>query len=74
MAYMTCYLDRPYKTKKALKEAIAAGKEVTVYGMNPFGSTSVPDGEHALVGPEPYVRNWYATIQVVGGVITKVKK
>lgn len=74
MAYMTCYLDRPYKYKKNLKEAVAAGKEVTVYSMNPTGAVSVPDGEHALVGPEPYVREWYATIQVVGGVITKVKK
>ena len=71
---MQTYLDRSYKTKKALKEAIAAGKEVTVYGMNPFGSTAVPDGEgHTLVGPGPYDRKWYAQITVKDGAITKVK-
>jgi hypothetical protein len=71
---MTCYLDRPYKTKKALKEAVAAGKQVTVWGYDRPMQTAIPkDGEHALVGPEPYVRNWYATIVVKDGVITKVK-
>jgi hypothetical protein len=70
---VTCYLDRPYKSKKAIKEALAAGKEVTVYTMNPYGSAAVPDGRHALVGPEPYVRKYYAEIMVKDGCITKIK-
>lgn len=72
----TAYLDYRWqgkaKTKKALKELVKAGTEVTVYSESIFGDGSIPDGSHALVGPAPYTRNWYATVQVKDGVILKV--
>ncbi len=70
---MTTYLDGGvFKTKKALKEAIKEGQEVYVYAMNPWGITDVPDGEHALVGPGPYERKWYASITTQGQKIVKI--
>jgi len=69
----TAYLDTPIKTKKLLKERIKAGKHPSVYTMNPYGSAALSDGRHALVGPGPYDRKWYATVEVKDGVIVKVK-
>ena len=68
----TTYTHRTYRTKKALKEAVKAGAQVTVYSASVFSNGTVPDGKHALVGPGPYQRNWYATVEVAGGVIKKV--
>jgi len=62
------YTDKNYKTKKALKEDFAAGKEITVYQPGPFGST-VADGNATIEGPH----KWYAAVTVKNGVITKIK-
>lgn len=71
---MQCYLDRTFKTKKAVKEAIAKGVKVTCYGYVNVMSTGIPkDGVHSAVGPGEYDRKWYATITVVDGAITKIK-
>lgn len=73
---MTAYLDTrfqsKYRTKKALKEAVKAGVKVLVHSESLYTS-EVPDGQHALVGPGPYERKWYATVTVVDGVLTGVK-
>jgi hypothetical protein len=70
---VTTYLRTPYKTKKAVKEAIANGERVTVYTIDPYGPKAVPDGHHTIVGPEPYDRRWYGQVTVRSGCLTSIK-
>ena len=73
------YSDRNFKTKKALKEAVAAhaegrGAPVTAFQPGPFGDGSVPDGTICIEGPHyPAPHTWYATCTVKGGIIIRVK-
>jgi hypothetical protein len=65
------YTDRNFSTKKALREAVAAG-DVSVFQPGPFGP-EVKDGPAAIEGPHGYHR-WYASVTVKGGVIPKGTK
>lgn len=65
------YVDPNFKNKKELKEAVAAGRKVTVFSPGPFpapksGTTSV-EGPHY---PQPH--KWYARVEVKDGVVVKV--
>lgn len=66
------YVSPNYKTKKALREAVAAGVQVSVYSPGPF-----PCPDKGVVGvegphyPEPH--KWYAQVQVMDGMVVKVK-
>lgn len=71
-AYLTAQWQINLKTKKALKEKVKEGAEVTVYSEGILSDGRIPDGRHSLVGPGPYVRKWYATVEVKNGVIVKV--
>lgn len=66
------YTTTNFKTKKALKEAVAAGKQVGVYspglGEPPVNGSTCVEGPHY---PTPH--SWYAQVTLVNGVITKVK-
>ncbi len=65
------YVDPNFITKKALKEALAAGARVTVYSPGPFGCTQ--NGVESVEGPHyPKPHKWYARVQVENGVVTKV--
>jgi hypothetical protein len=66
------YVDPNFKTKKDLKEAIAAGKTVEVF--NP-GFASVPDtGTVYLEGPHyPEPHRWHASGQMEHGKLVSVK-
>ena len=67
------YTEINFKTKKALKEAIAAGKRVTVFQPGPFGGDPPQNGKVALEGPHyPEPHRWYAQATLVNGVVTKV--
>jgi hypothetical protein len=67
------YTDINFKTKKALKDALKSGEEVTVYQPGPFGS-NVPDGNAVIEGPHyPQSHTWYAAVIVKNGVIVKIK-
>jgi hypothetical protein len=67
MAYTTIN----FQSKKALKEAVAAGKAVGVYAP---GLGTVPDnGVCTIEGPHyPQPHKWCAKVTLVNGVITKV--
>ena len=66
------YTSINFKTKKALKDAIKAGKKVTVYSPGPFPCSY--NGTEAVEGPHyPEPHRWYATVTVENGVVTKVK-
>ncbi len=62
-----------FKTKKQLKEAVAQGKEVTIWDFSgmfpcPLNGTVYLEGPHY---PQPH--NLYAQATLVNGIITKVK-
>ena len=63
-----------FKTKKALKEAILAGKPIGIFQPGPFGGNEPSDGTVALEGPwYPEPHRWYAQAIVKAGQIVSVK-
>lgn len=65
------YVSPNFKTKKALKEAVANGKTVTVFspglGEPPHNGSCSVEGPHY---PEPH--RWYARVQISDGRVVKV--
>jgi len=67
------YTTVNFKTKKALKEAIASGKKVGYYQPGPFGGNAPVKGKITLEGPHyPAPHTWYANAIVENGYIVKV--
>lgn len=69
------YVQPNFKTKKALKEAVAEGKDVTIFQPGPFGGDE-PDNASsvAVEGPHaPMPHSWYAQVTVRDGKVIKVK-
>lgn len=68
------YTDVDFKTKKALKEAVASGQTVTVYQPGPFGGNVPDNGNVSIEGPHyPKPHTWYATATLRDGKIVGVK-
>lgn len=68
------YTTTNFRTKKALKEAVANGTKVTYYQPGPFGGNEPLDGTICVEGPhypEPHI--WYAECKVANGYIVSVK-
>jgi hypothetical protein len=58
------YVSPNFKSKKLLKEAVAAGKIVTVFSAGPFGCQQ--NGRETIEGPHyPAPHTWYAGVEVV---------
>ncbi len=66
------YCDPSFKTKKALKEAVAAGKEVTVFSPGPFANTQT-EGDLSVEGPNYQMHTWYARVTLSNGKVVRVK-
>jgi hypothetical protein len=68
------YTDTNFKTKKALKEAVAAGKKISVFSPG-LGGPYNGRSNVGLEGPHsPAPHTWYATADVdANGYIVKVK-
>ena len=68
------YTDINFKTKKALKDAVAAGKQITIYQPGPFGDNSYhAQGSVTLEGPHyPEAHKWYARATMKDGVVVKI--
>lgn len=65
------YASVNFKTKKALKEAIAAGQTVLIESPGPFPAPT--NGQASLEGPwYPKPHTWYARVQLLDGKVTKV--
>lgn len=67
------YTDQNFKTKKALKEAVARGAKISVFQPGGFfpGKT---DGKVTLEGPHfPKPHTWYAEAEIKDSIIVKVK-
>ena len=68
------YTMTNFKTKKALKEAISAGKRVEVYQPNDMLGANTQNGKVTLEGPHyPAPHTWYAQAELKDGAIVKVK-
>lgn len=68
------YTTTDFKSKKALKEAVAGGKAVYYYQPGPFGGNVPTEGTIFLEGPHyPKPHTWYAQAEAKGGRIVKVK-
>ena len=67
------YTDKNFKSKKALKEAVAAGEQVTYFQPGGMFPTPVTGTQRFCVeGPHGY-HKWYAECIAQDGVIIKVK-
>lgn len=66
------YTQQNFKSKKALKEALAAGQRISVWSPGPF---PVPSNGHiTLEGPHyPQPHKWYAEATLKDGLVVKVK-
>ena len=58
-------------TNKELKAAIGAQPMFIETSM--FGPEFKGYGAYTVVGPDPHVRKWYATIHVKDGLISRVE-
>lgn len=72
------YTQQNFKTKKALKEALAQGKEIRIFQpgglFNPPEISPTYTGTACLEGPHyPAPHTWYASATLTNGVITKIK-
>lgn len=66
------YTSTNFKTKKALKDAVAKGDKVTLFA--PGLGTPKRDGTETVEGPHyPAPHTWYATVTMKDGFVVKVK-
>lgn len=66
------YVSPNYKTKKALQEALAQGREIDVY--QPFMGNVPRDGYVGLEGPHaPAAHTWYGSGTMKDGKLVSVK-
>jgi hypothetical protein len=65
------YTVKNFRTKKALKDAIAAGEQVEVFQPGGMFATQ-REGRVFLEGPHfPHPHTWYAEARVADGIIVK---
>lgn len=68
------YTYENFKTKKALKEAVANGEKIAIYQPGPFGGDDPKDGTFCVEGPHyPEPHRWYAEVEIKDGYIVKVR-
>ena len=66
------YCEINYKTKKALKEAVAEGRKISIFA--PGLGVPEDNGTEFLEGPHyPAPHTWYAQVTMQDGYIIKVK-
>lgn len=69
------YVEPNYPTKKALKEAVKAGTEVSVFQPGGIFPLTVPaNGRVSVEGPHyPQPHRWYAVVEVDdNNIVTRV--
>jgi len=60
-----CSTKKELKAKKGQEPPF---QETSMFGPEYKGQ----DGKYAVVGPSPYMRKWYATVEVKDGKVSKV--
>ena len=67
------YVSPNFKTKKALKDAVAAGTAISLFQPG-LGPDAPADGSVTVEGPHyPEPHKWYAVLTLKGGKVVKVK-
>ena len=67
------YTDPDFATKKALKDAVAVGKYITIFSPGPFAVSTTFNGDTSVDGPHyPKPHTWYARVRVANGAVVKV--
>lgn len=67
------YTSTNFKSKKALKDAVAAGQKVTIFNPGPFGNAPT-NGSATVEGPHyPKPHTWYAQVEMKDGYVVRVK-
>ena len=65
------YTEINFKTKKALKDAVKHGVQISVFQPGPFPGKT--DGRITLEGPHyPEAHRWYAQADIKDSIIVKV--
>lgn len=68
------YVNPNFRSKKALKEALAKGDPIEVWQPGPFADQLKKNGDVCIEGPHyPEPHKWYATGTLKDGVLIKVK-
>ena len=68
------YTAKNFKTKRAVKDALARGERIRVYQPGPFEAAGPKDGEVCIEGPHyPEPHRWYATVLIKDGYLVKIK-
>jgi predicted aldo/keto reductase-like oxidoreductase len=65
------HITPDFNTKKAFKEAITSGKQITVTSLRPTLTEKIEDGIAYIEAPATY-HKWYAKVRIEKGIITKV--
>ncbi len=66
------YSSKNFKTKKAFKEAVANGEQITLY--SPGIGIPKENGTECVEGPwYPAPHSWYATVVVENYIVKSVK-
>jgi hypothetical protein len=66
------YTSKNFRTKKALKDAVAAGERITLFA--PGLGTPAVNGRETVEGPHyPEPHKWYAQVEMKDGFIVRVK-
>lgn len=69
---ISLYTNINFKTKKAFKEAVAKGEQVTLFA--PGMGTPKENGTEYVEGPHyPEPHRWYAEVVVQDGYVIKVR-
>lgn len=67
------YVSPNFPSKKAVKDAIAAGQTVTVFNPGPIG-VPTRNGTETVEGPHfPKPHKWYGVVTIVDGKVTAIK-
>ena len=73
---MTTYAYPNFKSKKALKEAVAAGQQIAFEGQGLGGGKDFTNftGTECVCGPHyPEAHRWYSEVSFINGKVVKVK-
>lgn len=66
------YTETNFPTKKALREAVAAGAKVRLWAPGPGQPRE--NGREYVEGPHyPQPHKWYAEVEMKDGIVAKVK-
>jgi len=67
------YVTENFKTKKALRDAVAAGQTISVWQYGPLHVPIPTDGKATVEGPwYPQPHKWYGQVTLKDGKIVKV--